>query len=112
MATHCGCQSEKVPRVEEKLLRKAHGFIEFSNPCGYLAAPNRSQRRFLMLWRQKVSLVVLALFVGALSACGHSEEEWQAKLKENQELQNQLNAEKAAHQKAESDLGEASKQID
>ena len=54
-----------------------------------------------MLWRQKLSLTVLALFVVALSGCGHSEEEWQAKLKENQELQNQLNAEKAAHQKAE-----------
>jgi len=51
-----------------------------------------------MLWRQRMSLVVLAVLVGALSACGHSEEEWQAKLKENQELQNQLNAEKAAHQ--------------
>jgi chemotaxis protein MotB len=65
-----------------------------------------------MLWRQRLSLVVLTMFIGALSGCGHSEEEWQAKLKENQELQNQLNAEKAAHQKAESDLSEASKQVD
>src|SRR5882757_10038766 len=65
-----------------------------------------------MLWRRKMSLLALTLIVGALAACGHSEEEWQAKLKENQELQNQLNAEKAAHQKAESDLSDASKQVD
>ena len=32
--------------------------------------------------------------IGVLPACGHSEEEWQAKLRENQTLQNQLNAEK------------------
>jgi chemotaxis protein MotB len=65
-----------------------------------------------MLWRQKMSLAVFTMFLVALSACGHSEEEWQAKLKENQELQNQLNAEKAAHQKAEADLADASKQVD
>jgi chemotaxis protein MotB len=65
-----------------------------------------------MMWRQKVSLAVLALSLSALAGCGHSEEEWQAKLKENQELQNQLNAEKAAHQKAEADLSSAGTQID
>jgi chemotaxis protein MotB len=65
-----------------------------------------------MAWRQRLSLAVLAILVGVLSACGHSEEEWQAKLKENQDLQNQLNAEKAAHQKSESDLADATKQVD
>jgi chemotaxis protein MotB len=59
-----------------------------------------------------MSLAMIALFAVAVFGCGHSEEEWQAKLKENQELQNQLNAEKAAHQKAQSDFDDASKQID
>ena len=49
-----------------------------------------------MMWRQKVSLAVLTMSLGAFAGCGHSEEEWQAKLKENQDLQSQLNAEKAA----------------
>src|SRR5215831_18268548 len=65
-----------------------------------------------MMWRRTVSLAALVTLVVVASACGHSEEEWQAKLKENQELQNQLNAEKAAHQKAESDLASASAQVD
>ena len=59
-----------------------------------------------MIWRQKVSLAVLSTSLFAFAGCGHSEEEWQAKLKENQDLQTQLNAEKAAHQKAEADLDE------
>jgi chemotaxis protein MotB len=45
-------------------------------------------------------------------ACGHSEEEWQAKVKENQELTNQLNAEKAAHKKSDDDLQTAQGQVD
>jgi chemotaxis protein MotB len=65
-----------------------------------------------MVWRQRLSLGFLAILVGVLSGCGHSEEEWQAKLKENQDLQNQLSAEKAAHQKSESDLADATKQVD
>jgi len=65
-----------------------------------------------MIWRFRRSLATLILALATLSACGHSEEEWQAKLKENQELQNQLNAEKAAHQKAEADFAAASAQVD
>jgi chemotaxis protein MotB len=65
-----------------------------------------------MIWRHRWSLAAFIIALAALSACGHSEEEWQAKLKENQELQNQLNAEKAAHQKAEADLSAASAQVD
>src|SRR5882724_6357341 len=65
-----------------------------------------------MIWRRTVSLAVVALLIGMMSACGHSEEEWQAKLKENQDLQGQLNAEKAAHKKAEADLGNAQGQVD
>src|SRR5262245_8685864 len=78
----------------------------------FFGALNRSQRRFPMLWRQRMSLAVFTSCVLALPGCGHSEEEWQAKLKENQELQNQLNAEKAAHQKAEGDLADAKGQVD
>jgi chemotaxis protein MotB len=65
-----------------------------------------------MMWRQKVSLAVLTMSLGAFVGCGHSEEEWQAKLKENQDLQNQLNAEKAAHQKSDADLAAAGTTID
>ena len=65
-----------------------------------------------MIWRYRRSLAAFFISAATLSACGHSEEEWQAKLKENQELQNQLNAEKAAHQKAESDFSAASAQVD
>src|SRR6266542_2698807 len=68
--------------------------------------------RFPMKWRQRVSLAVLTFSLGAFSGCGNTEEEWQAKLKENQELQNQLNAEKSAHQKAESDLKAAGDQVE
>ncbi len=65
-----------------------------------------------MMWRQKVSLAVITMFLGVLAGCGHSEEEWQAKLKENQDLQSQLNAEKAAHQKSDADLAAAAAQND
>jgi chemotaxis protein MotB len=65
-----------------------------------------------MIWRRMVSLAVLTTAVGMTSGCGHSEEEWQAKLKEGQGLQNQLNAEKAAHQKADADLQSAQSQVD
>src|SRR5260370_10783058 len=104
MATHCGWQ-----------------WVEFQNPCGYLPASNGAPLEALsqpiatevsMVWRQKLSLTVLAILVGLLAGCGHSEEEWQAKLKENQDLQSQLNAEKAAHQKSDADLAAAGTQID
>jgi chemotaxis protein MotB len=61
-----------------------------------------------MIWRQKVSLALLSTSLLAFAGCGHSEEEWQAKLKENQDLQTQLNGEKAAHEKAEADLTSSS----
>ena len=65
-----------------------------------------------MKWRHLWSLAVLPLCLAFSSGCGHSEEEWQAKLRENQQLQNELNAEKAAHQKAQSDLDGAKSEID
>jgi chemotaxis protein MotB len=65
-----------------------------------------------MISRRTVSLAALAASVVLGSACGHSEEEWQAKLKENQELTNQLNAEKSAHKKSDDDLASAQGQVD
>jgi chemotaxis protein MotB len=65
-----------------------------------------------MISRRTVSLVALAMAVVLAPACGHSEEEWQAKLKENQELTNQLNAEKSAHKKSDADLSSAQGQVD
>ena len=65
-----------------------------------------------MNWRLSLSLAMLSLASVLFTACGHSEEEWQAKLRENQSLTDQLNAEKAAHQKAEKDLKDASDQVD
>ena len=72
--------------------------------CQY-PAPNRSQRRFPCSGDKNCRSSCSRCLALAFSGCGHSEEEWQAKLKENQDLQNQLNAEKAAHQKSEGDLG-------
>jgi chemotaxis protein MotB len=66
-----------------------------------------------MISRRTTSLAVLVVTVAlAALACGHSEEEWQGKLKENQELTNQLNAEKAAHKKSDDDLASAQGQVD
>src|SRR4051812_3567191 len=103
MATHCGCQPKESETCARFSLEACIVRVEFSRSCGYLPdprcqypAPKRSQRRFPMLWRQKLSLALIAVFALVFSGCGHSEEEWQAKLKESQDLQNQLNAEKAA----------------
>jgi chemotaxis protein MotB len=63
-----------------------------------------------MNWRCAISLALVttpALFVG----CGYSEEEWQAKLNQNKALTDELNSEKAAHQKAEADLKAAGDQL-
>jgi chemotaxis protein MotB len=65
-----------------------------------------------MNWRRSVSLTLVTLSLGLFAGCGHSEEEWQAKLRESQDLQNQLNAEKAAHQKAQGELDDAHGQIE
>jgi chemotaxis protein MotB len=65
-----------------------------------------------MNWRRVVSLAMFPLCFGLLAGCGHSEEEWQAKLRENQQLQDTLNGEKSAHQKAQGELDEAKGQID
>lgn len=69
-----------------------------------------------MIWRRSVShallLVGIASLSPSISGCGHSEEEWQAKLRENQNLQNQLNAEKSAHKKVDDELSDAQAQVE
>ena len=59
-------------------------------------------------------LVLLATVLVAMcvSGCGHSEEEWQAKLKEVDELKTQLQAERQAHRKTEDDYNAAKAEID
>jgi chemotaxis protein MotB len=81
-------------------------------PGSAFAGPCVKGGFYIMIWRRTVSLAVLTTMIGLSTGCGHSEEEWQAKLKESQELQNQLNAEKAAHQKSDADLQSAQSQID
>lgn len=43
----------------------------------------------------------------AIAGCGHSEDEWQAKLKEVQDLKNQLGSEKDLHKKTRKELDDA-----
>ncbi len=67
-----------------------------------------------MRWHRSVGMsffatVLLALLIGG---CGHSEEEWQAKLKEVDELKAQLQAERQAHRKTEDDYNSAKAEID
>lgn len=63
-----------------------------------------------MNWRRAMALA-LAVAPVLSAACGYSEEEWQAKLNENKALTDQLNTEKAAHQKALADLKAAGEQL-
>jgi chemotaxis protein MotB len=63
-----------------------------------------------MNWRRAMVLALAAAPV-LFTACGYSEEEWQAKLNENKALTDQLNSEKAAHEKAQADLKAAGEQL-
>ncbi len=56
-------------------------------------------------------LAALAFSVLAIG-CGHSEDEWNAKLKEIDQLKAQLQAEQKAHQKTDSDYSDAKAEID
>lgn len=59
-----------------------------------------------------VALLATLLVTVCASGCGHSEEEWQAKLKEIDELKTQLQAERQAHRKTEDDYNAAKAEID
>jgi len=56
-----------------------------------------------------LSTVIIAIF---MAGCGHSEEEWQAKLKEVDELKSQLQAERHAHRKTQDDYDNAKAEIE
>lgn len=58
------------------------------------------------------SLLATLLLALSIAGCGHSEEEWQAKLKEVEELKSQLQAERQAHRKTEDDYNNAKAEID
>ena len=53
----------------------------------------------------------LALMI-TLPACGYSQEEWDAKVRENDSLRDQLTTERQAHKKCEADNTTANQQID
>lgn len=65
-----------------------------------------------MNYRRALALGLTTLSLGWLVGCGYSEEEWQSKLRENQGLQQQINAEKVAHRKTVDDLNDAQAQIE
>ena len=60
-------------------------------------------------WTAFLSTILLSLI---LSGCGHSEEEWQVKLKEIDELKTQLQAERQSHQKTQDDYNSAKAEIE
>jgi len=64
-------------------------------------------RRITWLWL--AALMTLGLIV---AGCGHSEDEWQAKLKEVDDLKAQLQAERRAHQKTQDDYNQAKGSIE
>ena len=65
-----------------------------------------------MNWRRTLAVAIPVLSLAAVPGCGHSEEEWQAKLRENRAIQEKLDKEIADHKKASSDLDDAQAQID
>ncbi|MBI5537826.1 MAG: OmpA family protein [Deltaproteobacteria bacterium] len=64
-------------------------------------------RRFTWLW-----LSACMLFGLVALGCGHGEDEWQAKLKEVDDLKAQLQAERRAHQKTQGDYNDAKGKIE
>jgi len=64
-------------------------------------------RRFTWLWLSACLLLGLSAF-----GCGHGEDEWQAKLKEVDDLKAQLQAERRAHQKTQGDYNDAKSKIE
>ncbi len=59
-----------------------------------------------------LSVAGLAVLFVTASGCGHSEDEWQAKLHEADDLRTQLGAEQAQSKKAKSELEEADAKIE
>src|SRR5271167_3430629 len=57
-------------------------------------------------------LVGAALVVAEVSGCGHSEDEWQAKVRELDDLKTRLDAEQTQAKKARGDLDESTTKIE
>jgi chemotaxis protein MotB len=55
---------------------------------------------------------IFTLLALALTACGYSQEEWDAKVRENAGLRDQLTTQRQAHKKCEADYAAALSQID
>jgi chemotaxis protein MotB len=60
---------------------------------------------------QRPTALFLLLSLG-LTACGYSQEEWDQKVRENENLTNQLKTQTEAHKKSQSDYQEAVQEID
>jgi chemotaxis protein MotB len=65
-----------------------------------------------MRWCRLMTLLATLLMAAFTTGCGHSEEEWQAKLKEVDGLKTQLQAERQAHRKTEDDYNAAKAEIE
>ena len=56
-----------------------------------------------MVWRLQSFPLAVAVAAATLGGCGYSQEEWDQKVRENESLRNQLNAQRQAHKKCEAD---------
>jgi chemotaxis protein MotB len=67
-----------------------------------------------MIWRRFVWLWLPACWLLGMLAigCGHGDDEWNAKLKEMDDLKAQLQAERRAHQKTQADYNESKSKIE
>lgn len=64
-------------------------------------------------YRRYLLSLLPAVFLGlTVAGCGHSEDEWQAKLAEIENLQGQLQAERQAHHKTQDDYNNAKAEIE
>lgn len=63
-------------------------------------------------FRRWTLTAVLSLSSLATSACGYSQEEWDQKVRENESLRNQLNAQRQAHEKCETDYAAALHEVE
>jgi chemotaxis protein MotB len=57
-------------------------------------------------------IIFLVGLVQLVVGCGYSQEEWDQKVRENESLQNQLNAQRQANRKCEADYGAAQQEIE
>jgi chemotaxis protein MotB len=58
------------------------------------------------------SALIMSLALGSLTACGYSQEEWDQKTRENEDLRSKLAAEQQARSKADADYADALSEIE